>query len=203
MPPNGGNKSNGNPPVPPNPRNEDENGNGPAPGGVDDQDDDDQPPPPPERRGRNWPTNWEPGTLRRSTRERTSTRRSDNTYGAQPPADVDRNVRKNIGSDVNWNRQIYGDEPGPSRRDAQDQPAANNPVPEQPFPFADDDSDDEEATLTWLVHEGEVAFLDYLLNQADKSTVQNWQFCDLMHISAKEWQPWLDKCQEEIDSLIK
>ena len=56
-----------------------------------------------------------------------------------------------------------------------------------------------------MAHEGGVIFLDYLLSQApdNKETVQNWQFHDLMCLPEKDQQPWLDKCKEEIDSLVK
>ena len=47
------------------------------------------------------------------------------------------------------------------------------------------------------------ATVDYLLLQADKSTVQNWKFQDIMCLPVKERQLWLDKCKEEIDSLVK
>ena len=59
--------------------------------------------------------------------------------------------------------------------------------------------------ISQLAHEGGVAFLDYLLSKApeNKETVRNWQFRDLMRLPVKDRQPWLDKCKEEIDSLVK
>ena len=211
-----------NPPAPIEPQNDEENGEGDEEvrggGEVPDQHGADQggagaiqPPPNPF----NPVMEPEPAPIvRRSERARVPTQRPGNIYGDTPPAEIDRNAgrSRNIGSDIRWNRQIYGDQPeaGPSRQrqPAQQQPRANNPVPDPPVNKYSGESMNGRGSVDYisqLAHEGGVAFLDYLLSQApeNKETVRNWQFRDLMRLPVKDRQPWLDKCKEEIDSLVK
>jgi len=179
-----------NPPAPIEPQNDGENGEGDegvrGGGEVPDQHGADegeagaiQPPPNPF----NPVMEPEPAPIiRRSERARVPTQRPGNIYGDTPPAEIDRNAgqSRNIGSDIRWNCQIYGDqhEAGPSRQrqPARQQPRANNPIPDPPVNNYSGESMNGRGSVDYisqLAHEGGVAFLDYLLSQApeNKETV--------------------------------
>jgi hypothetical protein len=66
-------------------------------------------------------------------------------------------------------------------------------------------------SLTSLVQEGGVRYLNYLLTKADTphswvpdvSNIREWSYKDLLRLPKSQQKEWMDACHEELDSLHK
>jgi hypothetical protein len=175
--------------------------------------------------------------LRRSMHLRNPTTRTGNVYGeSQDPTDIE----QEISHEAQWECYTSGassTEDAPPLQLPRDTPPGS-PRAATPLEYADPEQGEQEENspsgstessngtnssesvedvlfhwqgLNFLMKEGGVRYLNYLLAKADTpnselpdvSKVRGWSYKDLLRLPQSQQKEWMDACYQELDSLCK
>jgi Reverse transcriptase (RNA-dependent DNA polymerase) len=175
--------------------------------------------------------------LRRSTHLKKAPTHTGNVYGElRDPTDIE----KDISHEAQWECYTSGassPEDAPPLQLPEDTPS-EPPRAATPLEYADPEQGEQEETspsgstessngtnssesvdrilfhwqgLNFLMKEGGVRYLNYLLAKADTpnselpdvSKVREWSYKDLLRLPTSQQKEWMDACHQELDSLHK